>query len=64
MKTHLTLTGQFAGQILCGEPKTESTKCIHAVYVNRIDPAIVCELCAHIWECESASCFDSNHKDM
>lgn len=65
MTIHLTLTGIHAGDTLCGTEKhLPDTRYVHAAYAPSAMFLSVdlCDMCAHIWECESDACFKSDHE--
>ena len=60
--THLTYTGYNAGQTLCGLPRNNIDRYVHAVYAHRLDRKkfTICKRCQKIWDicsvCETDDC--------
>jgi hypothetical protein len=57
-RTHLTLTGYYAGRVICGAPKTDDNQYLHAAYapIERLEANSIpgfsplCEECKRLWD--------------
>lgn len=56
MQVHLSETGANAGRRLCGAPRADDNRSVHAIYAPLQNPtflASVCHECLKIWAAEA-----------